>query len=136
MKRLLLCGMLFFLCSLGVNAQATNDTIYQVGVTPPPAARNRALSRRLGEHLVICDQVYSSRTVNDKIKILYIGADKPDQVVIVVLMGECYPLDVKKMIGKKICFKGLLSERKGEIHLVLSRLDQITGYREFEEKNL
>lgn len=128
---LILCAVLLSF-GINVNAQATNDTIFSIGVTPPPAVRNKMISNHIGETMVIFEQVYDYKVINDKIKSLDIGAKHPDQIINVILMGECYNLDVKKMIGQKVCFKGVVSLRKGKTHMIISKLDQITGYKQYE----
>jgi hypothetical protein len=131
MKQMLLFIPLLLLFRLDANAQATNDTIYQVGVTRPLSTRIRILSDRTGETLVICDKVYSSRVINEKIKSLNVGADAPDQIISIVLMGEAMQLDLQKLNGKKVCFKGIISLRKGTPHMIITHLDQITNYKQY-----
>lgn len=122
----------FILFGIKANAQATNDTIYEARVTPPAYAKADILKNRVGSNLVICDQVYSYKIINDKVKAVYIGAAEPDQIITVILMGECYRLDPKKMKGQKVCFKGIVSLRKEKIHMIISKLDQVTGYEKYE----
>lgn len=132
MKPVMIFCCFILLFGIKVNAQATNDTIFSIGVTPPPAVRNKAISNHIGQNMVICDKVYSYKVINEKIKSLNIGADHPDQIITVILMGECYDLDVKKMIGQKVCFKGVVSLRKGRTHMIISKLEQITDYKLYQ----
>lgn len=132
MKRFLILCSILLAFGINVDAQATNDTIFSIGVTSPPAVRNKMISNHVGENMVICDKVYSYKVINDKIISLNIGAEQPNQIINVILMGECYLLDVKKMIGQKVCFKGMVNLRKGKTHLIVSKLDQITGYKQYE----
>ena len=132
MKTLFIFCAFITLSGLNSFAQATNDTIYEVSVTPPAFARADVIKNRVGSHLVICDKVYSYKIINDKVKALNVGAGEPDQLITVILMGECYHLDPKKMKGQKICFRGIVSLRKGKTHMILSRLDQLTGYEQYE----
>lgn len=132
MKHLLILFALINLFTIKTNAQATNDTIFEVSVTPPAFARADVIKNRVGTELVICDKVYSYKIINDKIKALHVGSGEPDQLITVILMGECYHLNPEKMKGKKICFKGMVSLRKGKSHLILSKLDQLTGYKQYE----
>jgi hypothetical protein len=126
MKRLLLCLPILLLFGINVSAQATNDTIYQIGVTRPLSTRTRVLAERVGEMLVICDKVYSSHVVNNKIIILNVGGEAPNQIINVVLMGEALQIDLQKLSGKKACFKGIVSIRRGKPHMVITHLDKIT----------
>jgi len=132
MKTVLILSAFLILCGIKTNAQATNDTIFEVRVTPPAFARAGIIKNLVGSTLVICDQVYSYKVINDKIKAVYIGAGEPDQIITVILMGECYHLDPKKMKGQKVCFKGIVSLRKETTHMIISKLDQITGYEKYE----
>jgi hypothetical protein len=131
MKQLLFLIPLLLLFGIDTTAQATNDTIYQVGVTRPLSTRTRVLADRVGETLVICDKVYSSRIINEKIKSLNVGADTPDQIINIVLMGEAMQLDLQKLNSKKVCFKGIISLRKGKTHMIITHLDQITDYKQY-----
>lgn len=133
MKPLLIFCTFIFLFGINADAQATNDTIYEIGVTPPVFTRKKTVSNHVGSNLVICDKVYSYKVIKDKIKRLTVGADDPDQIITVILMGECFELDVKKMIGQKVCFKGIISLRGDKTHMIVSRLEQITGYKQYEQ---
>jgi len=115
MKRLLLILAIALLVTFKVSAQNV------------PA---KDALKHTGRKVTICDKVYGIKlTNNSKIATLYLGGDYPNQLVIVVVVGDD-KVNAKNRTeadykGKDICVTGIVVNSKGKALIKVTEPKQV-----------
>jgi DNA/RNA endonuclease YhcR with UshA esterase domain len=136
MKQLLLLTAFIAFFTFNVSAQdvkTTTDTskhrvrITEVILTPPPPniVLSKDIAKHIGEHVTVCDKVYTARlNEGSNITLLNLGGNYPNQTVTIMIKGE----DRSKFKeqpevyykGRTVCVSGTVIEYKGKPEIVVT----------------
>ena len=79
----------------------------------------------LGKTGTLCDTVFTTKTVNDTLTLLNMGAAYPRQKYTIAVKGDKAKLDLDHIKGKQVCVTGLFVMFKDQPEVVADKPGQL-----------
>lgn len=126
MKHLLLLASFVILLTFKASAQQSVKQILKGRVNAEePALTAKEATKLIGKEVYVADTVYNCTTINDSLKVLYLGNKKPKQALAILLKGNKIKTDPKEWVGNKIHVSGNVILYKNSPAIVVTDTRQL-----------